>query len=67
MQNNTRILLAGTLLGAVTGLLAAMLLNRQAERNNREIAITTGEGFQLGLMVVGLLRAIANLGDDEKK
>jgi gas vesicle protein len=67
MQNRNTILLAGTLLGAVTGLAAAMLLYRQAERNNREMAITTGEGFQLGLMVVGLLRAIANLGDDKKK
>jgi hypothetical protein len=55
------------LLGAVTGLAAAMLLYRQAERTGREIAITTGEGFQLGLMVVGLLRAIAGLGDQEKE
>jgi len=67
MENRNRILLAGTLLGAVTGLIGAMLLYRQAEQNNREIAITTGEGFQLGLMVVGLLRAIAGLGDENKK
>jgi len=67
MQNKNTILLAGTLLGAVTGLAAAMLLYRQAERNNREMAITTGEGFQLGLMVVGLLRALANLGEDKNK
>jgi hypothetical protein len=67
MQNKNTILLAGTLLGAVTGLAAAMLLYRQAERTGREIAITTGEGFQLGLMVVGLLRAIAGLGDQEKE
>jgi phage protein U len=67
MDNKSRILLTGTLLGAVTGLAAAMLFYRQAERTGREIAITTGEGFQLGLMVIGLLRAIAGLGDEEKK
>jgi gas vesicle protein len=67
MDNKSRILLTGTLLGAVTGLAAAMLFYRQAERTGREIAITTGEGFQLGLMVIGLLRAISGLGDEEKK
>ena len=67
MQNKNTILLTGTLLGAATGFLAALLLSRQAERSGREVSITTGEGFQLGLMVVGLLRAIAGLGDEEKE
>jgi gas vesicle protein len=67
MQSKNRILLAGTLLGAMTGLVAAMLLNRRAEKNERETAITTGEGLKLGVLVFGLLRAIASLGDDEKK
>jgi len=54
-------------MGAATGLLAAMLLYREAERSGREITITTGEGFQLGMLVVGLLRAIAGLGDEGQK
>ena len=66
MQNRTSVLLTGALVGAVTGLVAAMLLNRRAERNDSETAITTGEGLKLGVMVFGLLRAIASLGDDEK-
>lgn len=54
----------GTLIGAVTGLVAALLLSRRAENNERETAVTTGEGLKLGVLVFGLLRAIASLGDD---
>jgi len=54
----------GALIGAVTGLVAAILLPRRAEKAERETAITTGEGLKLGVLVFGLLRAIASLGDD---
>lgn len=64
MENKNKTLIAGALIGAVTGLLAAMLLQRSAEKNERETAITTGEGLKLGVLVFGLLRAIASLGDD---
>ena len=67
MGNKSRIIFAGALIGAVTGLIAAMLLTRRAEKNERETAITAGEGLKLGLLVFGLLRAIASLGEDEKK
>ncbi len=67
MENKGRTLLIGALIGAVTGLVAASLLNRRAEKNERETAITTGEGIKLGVLIFGLLRAIASLGDDEKK
>jgi gas vesicle protein len=63
-MNKTRVILGGALIGAVTGLIAAMLLSRRAERNERETAITTGEGLKLGVLVFGLLRAIASLNDD---
>lgn len=67
MENRSRVIFAGALIGAVTGLIAAMLLTRRAERNDRETAITAGEGLKLGVLVIGLLRAIASLGDDERK
>lgn len=63
-MKNTRLLLGGALIGALTGLIAAMLINRRAEKNNSETAITAGEGIKLGVLVFGLLRAIASLGDD---
>ena len=60
----TRTLLGGALVGACAGLIAAFLLNRRAHRKGRDAALTPMEGFQLGVLVVGLLRAIAALGDD---
>ncbi|MHB8777548.1 MAG: hypothetical protein ACYC6R_07275 [Anaerolineales bacterium] len=63
-MKKSRTIVLGALIGAVTGLIAAMLLNRRAEQNERETAITTGEGLKLGVLVFGLLRAIASLGDD---
>ena len=64
MENKGKTLLTGALIGAFTGLLAAMLLTRRAEHEERSTAITTGEGLKLGVLVFGLLRAIASLGDD---
>jgi gas vesicle protein len=63
-MNKSRTILFGALIGAVTGLVAAILLTRRAEKTERETAITTGEGLKLGVLVFGLLRAIASLGDD---
>ena len=67
MSNRGRILFYGAFIGAVTGLVAAMLLNRRVSKDERSTAITTGEGLKLGVMIFGLLRAIASLGDEEKK
>jgi gas vesicle protein len=64
-MNKSRTLLFGALIGAFTGLLAAMLLNRRAEKDERETAITAGEGLKLGVLVFGLLRAISSLGDEK--
>ncbi len=65
MNSRNRIILICALVGAVTGVVAAMLLNRRAEQEGTELALTTGDGMKLGVMVIGLLRAIASLGDDK--
>ena len=64
-MNKGRTLLFGALVGAFTGLVAAMLLNRRAEKNEKQTALTAGEGMKLGVLVFGLLRAIASLGDEK--
>ena len=64
-MNKSRVILGGALVGAMTGLIAAMLLTRRAEKNDRETAITTGEGLKLGVLLFGLLRAIASLSDEK--
>ena len=63
-MNRNKTLLFGAIIGAATGLIAAMLLERNAEKNEKETAITAGEGMKLGALVFGLLRAISSLGDD---
>ena len=67
MNQQTRILLIGALAGAATGLVAAMMLQRRAERTGSEITLSTGDGVKLGMMVLGLLRAVASLADDDDK
>jgi len=64
-MNQNRFLIFGALIGAVTGLVAAMILQRRSEKTGAEISLSTGEGIQLGVMVMGLLRAIASLGDEK--
>ena len=64
-MNQNRVLLFGALLAAFTGLIAAMILQRRAQRTGTELSLSAGEGVQLGVMVMGLLRAIAALGDDK--
>jgi len=64
-MNNNRVLLFGALLGAATGLVAAIMLQRRAERTGNEISLSAGEGIQLGVMIMGLLRAVATLADKE--
>jgi gas vesicle protein len=65
MNQNNKILLFGALVGAATGLVAAMMLQRRAEQTGNEITLSTGEGIQLGVMIMGLLRAISSLGDEK--
>jgi hypothetical protein len=65
MENKNRIILAGALIGAITGVVGAMMLVRRAEETDGRAEITTGDGMKLGVLLIGLLRAIASLGDDK--
>jgi hypothetical protein len=64
-NNKSRIILGGALIGAITGLVGAVLLTRRAERTGNELAISSGEGMKIGVLVFGLLRAIASLADEK--
>jgi gas vesicle protein len=64
-MNQNKILLFGALIGAATGLAAAMILQRRAQKTGNDITLSTGEGIQLGVMIMGLLRAISSLGDEK--
>jgi hypothetical protein len=59
----TKALLLGALVGAVVGVGAAYLLVHRAEDEEGEMHITPGQGVKLGLLVFGLLRQVAQLGE----
>jgi gas vesicle protein len=54
-------LLVGGVIGAVVGVLAANMLVKEAEEGEGETSLTPAKGFQLGMLVLGLLRQITNL------
>jgi hypothetical protein len=56
-------LLIGGALGALTGAGVAYLLLQRAEKDHGELKISTGEGVRLGLLVLGLLRQVLELGE----
>jgi nitrate reductase gamma subunit len=55
----------GAAVGALVGAGAAYLLVQRAERNQEQLSITTGDGIRLGLLVFGLLRQVAQLGNGD--
>ncbi len=66
MQNEnwrTKTLLLGGIIGAVVGLSAAYLLIQRAEKEQGKVQMNAGEGIKLGLLVLGLLRQVAQLGE----
>ena len=65
MDQRNKVLVIGALAGAAMGIVAAMMLQRRAERTGTEISLSTGEGIQLGMMALGLMRAVAALADKE--
>ena len=65
MNQQTKVLLIGGLAGAAMGVVAAMMLQRRAERAGTDITLSAGEGIQLGMMALGLIRAVAGLADKE--
>ena len=65
-MNDNRVLVFGALIGAATGVVAAMMLQRRAQQTGNAITLTTSDGVQIGVLVMGLLRAVAALGDREE-
>jgi hypothetical protein len=57
-------LIIGGIVGALTGLGAAYLLTRRADQKGEPLAISSGQGLKLGMLIAGLLRSILSLGED---
>jgi len=54
----------GTVIGAVAGALSAFLLIKRAEKEENAPKLSAGEGIQVGLGVLGLMRMIAGFGNE---
>lgn len=66
MQNanwRTKTLVLGGIIGAAVGLGAAYLLIQRAEKEQGKLEMSAGEGIKLGLLVLGLLHQVAQLGE----
>ena len=57
----TRVLAVGSLIGALVGLAGAFLMIKNNERKGTELQVTTGEGVKLSLIIMALLRQVAEL------
>ena len=63
-STKTKTLVIGTVIGALAGAASALLLVKRAESENMQPKLSPGEGVQLGLGVLGLMRLIAGFGKD---
>ncbi len=55
-------LIIGTTIGTISGLLAAYIMIQRAEQRDEHPKLTAGEGVQLGLGMLGVLKLLANIG-----
>jgi hypothetical protein len=60
-----KVMLIGGVVGALTGILGAYLLIQNAERRDALPELSAGEGVKLGVLVLGLLRQVAQLGSGD--
>lgn len=63
----SRTLLAGGVIGAVTGVGIAYLLIQRTDRQGGRMSLSTGEGLRMGLLVLGLLRQVADLASPDEE
>ena len=63
-ETKTKTLIMGTIIGALAGAASAYLLIKRAESENTQPKLSPGEGVQLGLGVLGLMRLIAGFGKE---
>jgi len=59
----SRTLLVGTILGALTGLIASYLLVKRAEDEEGDVQITPKDGVKLGVGIISLFKLVTSLHD----
>jgi hypothetical protein len=63
-----KVLVVGAVIGALVGVGAAYLYTQQSEREQGFEAsnFSAGDGVKLGLLLLGLLRSVADMGNKDK-
>jgi len=64
MKNNwqSKTLMIGAVVGAVAGVIGALILIQQAEKNETTPQLSAGDGVKIGLGLLAVLRLMAELG-----
>ena len=62
-----KIFIIGGIIGTLVGVGAAFLLVKRAEDEQAPPRLTPGEGVQLGIGLLGLMRLIASTGGEKEK
>jgi hypothetical protein len=57
-----KVILAGALIGLITGIGAAYLYVKKADELPERPKLTTGDGMKLGMGLVGVLKLISEFG-----
>lgn len=57
-------ILIGTAVGALVGVAASLIIVKRAESEGTTPKLTAGDGVQVGLGLLGVLRLIAGIGPD---
>jgi hypothetical protein len=55
-------IIIGALIGAVVGVLAAVVMVQRAEEAHQTPKLTAGDGVKVGLGVLGVLKLISDIG-----
>lgn len=63
-KEKRKIMIFGTIIGALAGVTSAYLLINRAEEEDEKPQLTAGEGIQVGLGLLGLMRLIAGFGKE---
>ncbi len=61
MNLKTKTLLIGTTVGALTGLVAAVIIMQRAEKTETSPRLTAGDSVKVGMGVLGVLRMLADI------
>ena len=66
MKQNWKVttMIVGTAIGALAGAGAAYMLVKRGEKDNQAPTVTAGQGIQVGLGLLGLLRLVSGIASE---